>query len=232
MDPYLETADLWPLFQRAMVDTLRDNIQRIVDSSYDAQVFERRYIAGAEQVEPFVAIVRPPEGRGVTLVDMVSPANKTTAAGRDACLATRREARAAGANVVEIDLVVQGRPLFEYCRDGLPAWDYAVTVLRAAQPVRYEIYTSTLQKRLPRFRLPLAANERDGVVDLQAVFRQCYERAAFGRLIDRRNIPPFLHDRIAAAAYRLWEQEGRPHGRNKDHWARAVAELGLPSDAE
>ena len=107
----------------------------------------------------------------MTLVDVVSPANKTTAAGREAYLEKRRESTAApSANLVEIDLVLQGQPTLDYSRDGLPDWDYAVTVTRSTQPERYEIYTATLQKRLPRFRLPLAADDRDTVLDLHAAF--------------------------------------------------------------
>lgn len=30
---------------------------------------------------------------------------------------------------------------------------------------------------------------------------------------------------IAARAYQLWEEEGRPHGRDLDHWERAASEL-------
>ena len=29
------------------------------------------------------------------------------------------------------------------------------------------------------------------------------------------------HDQIALAAYSIWEQEGRPQGREVDHWLRA-----------
>jgi hypothetical protein len=229
MDPYLETVDLWPLFQRAMVDALRDTVQASVPSSDDVRVVERRYAADGEKVEPFVVIVCTLDWRWVTLIDVVSPCNKASGAGRQAYLATRAEAKGGGASLVEIDLVLTGEPLLDYSREGLPEWNYAVTVMRAAQPERYEIYLSTFQKRLPRFRLPLAEPERDIVLDLQAVFRQSYERADFGRRIDYRTVPSCLHDRIAAAAYRLWEQEGRPHGRDKEHWERGEAELGLPS---
>jgi hypothetical protein len=31
---------------------------------------------------------------------------------------------------------------------------------------------------------------------------------------------------IARRAYALWEKEGRPHGRDRDHWARAEHEVG------
>ena len=30
---------------------------------------------------------------------------------------------------------------------------------------------------------------------------------------------------IARRAYAIWEQEGRPHGRNLDHWLKAEREL-------
>lgn len=33
-------------------------------------------------------------------------------------------------------------------------------------------------------------------------------------------------DRVRERAYRLWEQEGRPHGRHADHWHQASQEVG------
>src|SRR5208282_2485144 len=93
-------------------------------------------------------------------------------------------------SLVEVDLVLQGQPTLDYSRDGLPDWDYAVTVTRASQPERYEIYTATLQKRLPRFRLPLAADDRDTVLDLQAAFARCYDQGGFAAMIDYQRDPP------------------------------------------
>src|SRR5438309_2121385 len=98
-------------------------------------------MVGKEQHEDYLAISERYDGRLVTLLDVLSPANKTTAAGRQAYLEQRRMARDAGANLVEIDLVLQGQPPLDYARAGLPAWDYSVTVERATRPGRYEIYT-------------------------------------------------------------------------------------------
>jgi hypothetical protein len=39
-------------------------------------------------------------------------------------------------------------------------------------------------------------------------------------------VPP-THEQIAVRAYALYEMEGRPHGRDAEHWARAEAELSL-----
>jgi hypothetical protein len=168
----------------------------------------------------------------VTLLDVVSPSNKTTATGREAFLRTRQQAKVAGASIAEMDLVLQGEPMLEYSRDGLPTWDYAVTVTRASQPERYEIYTATLQKRLPRFRVPLAATDRDTVLDLQAVFGRCYEGADFVSRINYRDAPAVLHDRIAIRAYHQWRQEGCPYGRDMEHWYMAVEHLTRPTKGE
>jgi hypothetical protein len=40
-----------------------------------------------------------------------------------------------------------------------------------------------------------------------------------------------LQDRIRERAYQLWEQDGRPSGRDREHWARAEAELGVAPPA-
>src|SRR2546423_6611781 len=127
------------------------------------------------------------------MVDLVSPTNKLTSVGRSAYLDKRREGRGANANLVELDLVLQGQPTLEYSRDGLPDWDYAVTVTRSTQPERYEIYTATLQKRLPRFRLPLAADDRDTVLDLHTAFTRCYDQGGFAGKIDYGRDPSTTH---------------------------------------
>jgi hypothetical protein len=91
--------------------------------------------------------------------------------------------------VVEIDLSLQGKPLLDYSRDGLPEWDFAVTVTRCTQPERYEIYTSTLAKRLPRFKVPLAPDDRDTVLDLQATFARAYDQGNFAAHVDYARDP-------------------------------------------
>ena len=40
-------------------------------------------------------------------------------------------------------------------------------------------------------------------------------------------MPVSESDWISKRAYTLWEQEGRPHGRDSDHWEQAKSEYGL-----
>lgn len=32
---------------------------------------------------------------------------------------------------------------------------------------------------------------------------------------------------VAVRAYEIWEKQGRPHGRDREHWLQAVAELAV-----
>ncbi|MBI3407325.1 MAG: DUF4058 family protein [Planctomycetes bacterium] len=224
MDPYLEQAALWPLFQRTFIACLREALPDL-PKEYQYRVCTREYNVQENHSEDYIEVLRRNDDQLITLLDVVSPSNKTTAAGREAYLNTRRQARTAAANLVEIDLILQGQPMLDYAREGLPEWDYAVTVTRSTQPERYEIYTANLQKRLPRFRLPLASTDRDIVVNLQAAFDRCYDQCDFARRINYQYAPAHLHGRIATAAYYLWQQEGCPHGRDKSHWSTAVEQL-------
>jgi hypothetical protein len=258
MDPYLEDDALWPSFHHLFIMCLYQILLPGLVDRYRARVNQRHYVSDKgssrpasqnEHHEDYIEIRQRPDDRLITLVDVVSPANKLTAAGRSAYLDKRREAKSANANLVEIDLVLQGQRTLEYSRDGLPDWDYAVTVTRATQPERYEIYTATLQKRLPRFRLPLASDDRDTVLDLHTTFTRCYAQGGFAAKIDYGRDPPLplseedrrwfddqlktgqsrervpTHEEIARAAYFIWQREGCPHGRDKEYWYRAFEQL-------
>jgi hypothetical protein len=228
MDPYLVAADVWPLFHDALIECLAEILRPGLCDRYLAHIEERRYHAPGEHCEKYIQVIQKSDNSLVTLIDLVSPLNKTTSTGREAYLGKRREAKEASANIVEIDLVLGGKPMLDYSREGLPDWDYAVTVTRATQPERYEIYTAVLGKRLPRFRLPLAKDDHDTVVDLQAALERAFDRAGCAARINYQNPPPVLRERIAAAAYQLWELEGCPHGRDEVHWNMAVEQLGRP----
>lgn len=199
MDPFLEDEKLWPIFHHQIITCLYQILLPGLVDRYRARLGQRHYaieqalftsVVREEHTEEVIEVRRRNDGRMITLVEVVSPANKTTTAGRKAYLDKRQEFKNAGASLVEIDLVLQGQPTLEYSRDGLPDWDYAVTVTRATQPDRHEIYTATLQKRLPRFRLPLAADDRDTVLDLQAAFARCFDQGNFAGKIDYQRDPP------------------------------------------
>ncbi len=198
MDPYLEDECLWPVFQHQFVLCLYQILLPGLVDRYRARIVQRHYtteqalftsVIRNEHHEDYIEIRQRSDGRLVTLLEMASPTNKLAPEGRRSYLATRTEAKKIGASLVELDLVLQGQPTLDYSREGLPDWDYAVTVTRSTQPERYEIYTATLQKRLPRFRLPLSADDRDTVLDLHTAFNRCYDQCSFATKIDYHRDP-------------------------------------------
>jgi hypothetical protein len=198
MDPYLEEAKHWLTFQPLLVHTLYQMLLPGLLDRYRARVGERQYcseqalftsIIREEHKESFIELRQRSDGRLITLIEVISPANKVTAEGRRVYLDRRTEVKKMSAHLVEIDLVLQGQPLLEYAKEATPPWDYAAVVTRWTHPDRCEIYSATLPKRLPRFRVPLASDDRDTVLDLQAAVIRAYEQGDFRKGIDYARDP-------------------------------------------
>src|SRR5581483_5889362 len=193
MDPYLEEERLWPAFQRQLVHGLYQMLLPGLMDRYRARVVERHYtseqalftsVLRQEHREAVLELRQRSDGRLVTLLEVISPANRTTAEGRQTYLVRRHDAKRHNAHLVEIDLVLQGTPLLDYPRDAQPTWDYAVMVSRWTQPDRSQVYPASLAKPLPRFRVPLASDDRDTVIDLQVAVSRAYEQGDFFEKID------------------------------------------------
>jgi len=193
MDPYLERPSLWPQFHHHLVASLYHLLLPGLVDRYRARISTRKYtselvlftsIQREEHDEEYLEIRSRATGKLVVLMEVVSLANRTTTAGRTAYLETRKQAQREGAGTAEFDLITQGRPMLDFDRSGLPAHDGTITVTRGTTPDRFEIYAASVRKRLPKFRLPLAADDRDTVVDLQLAFLRAYEQGRFENAID------------------------------------------------
>jgi hypothetical protein len=199
MDPFLEAASVWPAFHQNLAAALYHAVLPGLADRYRARIGSRDYVTELAlftsvlrepHAEPYVEIRQRADNRLVTLVDFVSPVNRTTPAGRAAYLDTRADAIAQRAAVVEIDLVTQGKPPLEFDRSQLPEHHYTVTVTRGTAPHKHQVYAAVLSKRLPPFKLPLAADDRDTVIDLQVSFARAYDAADFARKVDYTAPPP------------------------------------------
>jgi hypothetical protein len=198
MDPYLEDEALWPAFQHQLVLALYQVLLPGLVDRFRARIGTRHYVTEQplftsvlrqEHHEEYIEIRLRADGRLVTLLDIASPTNRTTPRGRLEYLNQRQAARNVGANLVEIDLVLQGKPLLDYPRENLGDWDHAVTLTRSINPEKHEVYTATLQKPLPRFKLPLGRNDRDLIVDLSSVFARAFDQGNFTERIDYKRDP-------------------------------------------
>ncbi|NOX61573.1 MAG: DUF4058 family protein [Chloroflexi bacterium] len=138
--------------------------------------------------ETFVEILDLTQGgRLVTVIEVLSPANKMPGEGRELYLRKQEELLAGEVHLVEIDLLSQGEPTVAAPLSSLDPyrpWRYLISVSRAGNREKFEVYFVGLRQRLPRVAIPLTEPDPDATLDLQAVFEQCYERGAYEDLVD------------------------------------------------
>jgi hypothetical protein len=148
----------------------------------DAPVCVRAHVEDVH--ETYVTILdRRADERVVTLIEVLSPANKHAGPGRDSYLTKQREVLQSSTHLVEIDLLRGGAHVLavpEGIARARAEYDYLVCVNRAREPrIDYELYPRRLRERLPRVRIPLAGDDPDVPLDLQAVLVQAYEDGAY-----------------------------------------------------
>jgi hypothetical protein len=143
----------------------------------------------AEEIqERYLEIREVGTGTVVTVVEVLSPKNKRSGEGRVKYDAKRQAVLNSTAHLIEIDLLRTGeaKPM----AGGIPS-DYRLLVSRADRRPTAELYPFNLRDPLPRFLLPLQANDREPVVELQNLLEQVYHEAALELAIDcSQPVPP------------------------------------------
>jgi hypothetical protein len=124
------------------------------------------------------------EMRLVALIEVVSPTNKAAGPGRVSYKAKQSETLARECHLVEIDLLRHGRHMLsipEWRVKLLKPFDSLCCVNRWPARNRFELYPRTLRQRLPRLRIPLADEDPDAILDLQAALEQVYVEGRYAR---------------------------------------------------
>jgi hypothetical protein len=157
--------------------------------------------------EPYLRVVERASQQVVTVIEVLSPANKVGGArGRTEYTAKRSDVLASETNWVEIDLLRAGEPVL--ARELYPECEYTAHVSRAAQRPKAVVWPVRLQQRLPVVPIPLRGKESDAELDLQAVVAAAYERGAFAVRLDYTAdpVPPFPPE-LAKWANKLLKQK-------------------------
>lgn len=150
-----------------------------------------------ETVERWIEI-RTADGSLVTVIEVLSPANKT-GAGREAYRTKQHSYLESQASLVEIDLLRDGSHVLaaplERVREKAPGTCYHICVSRSWTPHVREVYSCPLRERLPAFRVPLRQTDPDAVLDLQPLIDRCYDAGRYYLSPhDREPHPPFEGD--------------------------------------
>jgi hypothetical protein len=133
--------------------------------------------------EPFLEIIDRESGnRVVTVIEFLSPSNKSPGPNREQYLRKQHEICSSDANLVEIDLNRFGThtlafPLIHIKRRGRTG--YMTCVRRATRCDKAEVYPMPLWQRLPVVKVPLRPDDADVPLDLQALVEQCYRNGAY-----------------------------------------------------
>lgn len=132
--------------------------------------------------EGFIEIIESDGGRVVTIIEVVSPANKFAGEGHEKYLKKQREMKEAGVNIVEIDLLRQGPWVLVVPRDNVPKshqGPYRICVWRGTKPDRCELYRASMREPLPVINIPLRQTDDDVQLDLQKLIDRCYTNGAY-----------------------------------------------------
>ena len=128
--------------------------------------------------ETYLVIRSRESAEVVTVIELLSPANKRRGGdGRREYLSKREQILESPTHLVELDLLRGGLrlPIVE----PLPRADYFCIVSKAWSRPRAELYSWSMQQRLPTIPIPLKRGDGNASVKLQEVFNTVYDRAGY-----------------------------------------------------
>lgn len=137
-------------------------------------------IGEVEVRERWIDIKSLPDLDLVTAIEFLSPTNKA-GAGREEYLEKRASLIDRPINLVEIDLLLSGRPM--PLGKPLPPHHYRATVARAAIRPDAQVYTWTVRHSLPALPIPLRAPDADVMLNLAEAFEMTYRLGRFSMIV-------------------------------------------------
>lgn len=157
--------------------------------------------------EPTVEIRTTGDDTLVTVIELLSPANKAASGeGRIAYRRKQFEIRNSSAHLVEIDLLRSGEHTVaasERLLERVAPFDYLASVVRQPANLRYELYPISLAEPLPDLLIPLLPDDPDVRLPLQACLDRAYDNGAYADRIDYAKPPdppltPAQSERLSA----------------------------------
>lgn len=141
-----------------------------------------------EVEETFLEVHDVRSGTLVTVLELLSPANKLHHDGREAYERKRRYIFSTRTNLVEIDLLRDGEPL---PMDGKKVVsDYRIMVSRGSTRPRAQLYPFNLRQPIPAFHLPLLPGDKEPLVELNEILHELYGRARYDLSLNYQQ-PPY-----------------------------------------
>lgn len=211
MDPYLEEPHLWPGVHANLIVAMQELLNRRLRPHYVADIEERVYLRPEsdpdETHERRVEIRTVGSGKLVTVIEVLSPANKTPGSeGRRSFLAKRAEITSSNAHWVEIDLLRSGESIA--IRKRLDPHEYFVHVSPVDLRPRGRVWPVSLKESLPNVAIPLVKKDEMVPLELQRALDLAYDRGSYDLKVDYTKPPtPPLPAALAKWSNKLLKQK-------------------------
>jgi len=136
----------------------------------------------------------------ITVIEILSLTNKAYRPGRKNYSRKRKLILDSNTNLVEIDLLRDGKPMPVPIRQQLES-DYRILIDRAKSRPHAKLRAFDVRQPIPVIPIPLLPKDPEPTLDLNDVLHALYERARYDLLLDYRKPPvPPLNDEDAAWA--------------------------------
>jgi len=123
----------------------------------------------------------------VTVIEVLSPANKRSGRGREAYLQKRDLVLGSHTHLVEIDLLRSGAAM--PMAGAGAASDYRIVVSRQERRPHAELYPFGLPDPIPPFVVPLKPGSEEPVVELDRLLQTVMDRAGLAVVLDYQSDP-------------------------------------------
>lgn len=137
--------------------------------------------------ERYLEIRERGTNRVITVIEILSPANKAKGEGRRVYEEKRRVVLDSATNLVEIDLLRGGEPMTSYPQTDS---DYRILVSRKWERPRSVLYPFNLPQAIPPIPVPLQKGESEPRLALGELLPRIYDEVRYDLRIDYTTPPP------------------------------------------
>lgn len=135
----------------------------------------------SEVTERYLEIRERETQRVLTVIEVLSPANKRAGQGRKKYLEKRQNILDSRTHLVEIDLLRKGEPM-PLCEEQKAA--YQILVSRARERPIADRYAFDLQEAIPQFSIPLDSEDIEPVIDLKKLLDNISQDSGIEESVD------------------------------------------------
>jgi hypothetical protein len=124
----------------------------------------------------------------ITVIEILSPKNKTAGEGRNKYLKKREQVLMSLTHLIEIDLLRKGEIMPMNISEDMIT-DYRIIISRSDRRPHAELYGFNLREEIPSIPLPLKPEDEEPLIPLQELLHSIYEKGSYDLAINYQKPP-------------------------------------------